>query len=111
MTEKIVRELVSEACATQEVVSSSIQGGFHLVAYAHEQIILVAVGVQAQQSRNQEPTSILLARGGNLQRYGAWLPAMLKDGAWYVVRRITNVPEEGSVLSEEDLTIAKELLA
>lgn len=109
--EQLLSRLVSEARTSQNVVSSKLKDDLSLLAYPHEQTVLVALGYQTRLRQPGQSASLLRLRGSNLQRFGAWLPAMFNDGSWYVVRRVPVLMDDGPVLTEEELAIGLELLA
>lgn len=111
--EELVIELAAKAQFEERVVIRKLSTGLQLLVYPLADNLLVALGFEAERGRQVRAEAVLRKRSQNLKRYGAWLPAQLLDGSWYVIRRLRKprFPESGSVLSNDALTVAQELLA
>lgn len=84
----------------------SLPDGMQLLAYPTPDGALVALGFERAAAHRVRAETVLRKRAEQLPRFGAWLPAMLHDGSWYVVRRVP----DGAALAVEQLQVARELL-
>ena len=98
---------------SQSTANTTLPTGLQLLVYPLEDSLLIGVGFEAEQGRQIQAEAVLRKRSWNLERYGAWLPAQLLDGSWYVVRRLqkSRFLENGPLLPNSALLLAQELLA
>ncbi|WP_143751333.1 hypothetical protein [Collimonas sp. PA-H2] len=102
--------LVNAAQRERAVASQCIEDDITLLAYPLADGVLVGIGYGGGRAHEVKTETVLERRAHNFSRYGAWLPAMLKDGSWYLLRRITGPSDDHCALSADDLRIALELL-
>lgn len=108
----LIARLIERARSGQVVLSQPLQGDLQLLVYPSPDGVLLALGFARDSGVRVDADAVLRKRSAALARYGAWLPAMLSDGSWYVVRRFDE-DLLGAVAppSEQDLQVAGELLA
>lgn len=108
----LIRQLGQRARAQQVVATHTLDSGLVLLLYPLPQGYLLGLGWGATQVHRLTLVDVLRRRVAALSRYGAWLPATLLDGSFYLVRRLSEVEQESddTTLSEEALVIARELL-
>jgi hypothetical protein len=113
MNQELVERLIHRARTEQVVMCQALPDGTQLLAYPLERGALVALGFAREGAHRVQADAVLRKRAGQLARLGAWLPAMLTDGSWYVVRRVgVGVDGAGdSAPDEAELLAARELLA
>lgn len=111
MVEKLLIELVRKAHVEQSVSCASISGGMQILVYPLDRGVLIGIGREGERAQAIDATRLLHRRAGNMARFGSWLPARLKDGAWYVVKRVLMYDLDISPLSQSDLETAEELLS
>ena len=109
--EELLRQLVNAARTSEEVASSTLDSGMNLFAYPHQDGVVVGLGYRPDLAHLVRAESVLRTRANDIERFGAWLPALFNDGSWYVVRQVPQLAEHGPVLSEHELMTAQELLA
>lgn len=111
--EELITEAAAKAQSGEVVVTRRLATGLQLLVYPLEDSLLIGVGFEAEQGRQIQAEAVLRKRSRNLERYGAWLPAQLLDGSWYVVRRLrkSRFLENGPLLPNSALLLAQELLA
>jgi hypothetical protein len=110
MMEELLIELARSARSEQAVVTQQLTNGMELMFYPLENEMVVAVGLNYELAHEVPLEDVLRRRSGNMEQYGAWLPAMLTDGSLYVARRM---PDWGGdmLIAVEEVTAAQELLA
>lgn len=86
--EKLIDDLIARARAGQTVLTHRLDDGQGLLAYPLADGALVAIGQSGQAARHLDAEQLLRERSRQLPRMGSWLPALLQDGSWYLVRRI-----------------------
>lgn len=107
MLQQLLLELVKRAHNEKSVAVVSLADGVQLLAYPMDDGMLVGFGLEGEQAARVDPARVLQKRADDMALFGCWLPAQLKDGAWYVVRRMNGV----AALDESDLDAAAELLS
>ena len=110
MLQELLVELLTRADNEKSVAVVSLADGIQMLAYPMETGMLVGVGLEGEAAARLDPSGMLHRRASDMARFGHWLPAQLKDGAWYVLRRLPLYPA-GGALDERDLEAAAELLA
>ncbi|NHZ91163.1 MULTISPECIES: hypothetical protein [Massilia] len=86
--ENIAARLLRQAREEQVVMQQPYGDGLQLLAYPLADGALVALGFARDSAHRVQPDSVLRRRALQPARYAGWLPAMLGDGSWYVVRRL-----------------------
>jgi hypothetical protein len=106
-------ELASHALRERAVASQGLENGLHVLVYPAESAILIAFGYKADKVRRGVLSAALHRRAGDVARFGQWMPALMADGAFYVVRRVRSFePHDGlPLLSEGDMNDAQELIS
>ena len=105
-------QLVRQARDGQVVMQQPQADGLSLLAYPLADGALVALGFARDSAHRVQPHSVLQRRASMPARYGAWLPAMLGDGSWYVVRRLRDTSSgEATLPDAAQWQAARELLA
>lgn len=106
-------ELASHALRERAVASQALENGLHLLVYPAESAILIALGYKADTVRRSVLSAVLHRRAEDLARFGQWMPALMADGAFYVVRRVRSYePHDGlPLLSVGDMNDAEELIS
>jgi len=106
-------ELAGHALREGVVAGQTLDNGLHLLVYPTEAEILVALGYKADSVRREILFWVLRRRAGNVARFGKWMPALMADGAFYVVRRVRSVEQSDGLplLSEHDMNDAEELIS
>lgn len=110
MLQELLVELVRRADSEKSVAVVSLADGGQMLAYPMDEGMLVGVGLEGEHAARVDPGRVLRRRAGDMSRFGGWLPAQLKDGAWYVLKRLPHY-QSGVVLDERDLEAAAELLS
>lgn len=110
--EELLTEAAEKANSEKMVATRKTSSGMQLLVYPMDDSLLVALGFETERGRQVRAEEVLRKRSRNMARYGAWLPAQLLDGSWYVVRRLDapHFPQGGLLLSNNDLSFAQELL-
>ncbi|MGI4846644.1 MAG: hypothetical protein ACRYGK_00655 [Janthinobacterium lividum] len=108
--QSVLNELIAVARLNNNVASTTLEGGFEMLAYPEEEVMLVALGFAGGAPVQRARDALLRKRSSNLPRYGAWLPTIFDDGNWYVVRRLAGSDAESAGLSDDELDAAQELL-
>lgn len=111
MLQELMAQLVKRADLEQSVAVASMEDGLHLLAYPLDNGMLVGLGLEGERAQRVDAALLLQRRAGDMARFGAWLPAQLKDGAWYVVKRLPPFDLDNLALDENDLEAAGELLS
>jgi hypothetical protein len=111
MDQELLVELVKRAHDEQAVAFASVEDGVQMLVYPLEHGMLVGVGLEGERAYRVDAAQVLHRRGGDMARFGSWLPARLKDGSWYVVRRVRVFDLDVPVLDQSDLVAAEELLS
>lgn len=110
--EQVAAQLVREARDGQVVMQQAQDDGLHLLAYPLADGVLVALGVERASAHRVRPETVLQRRASMPARYAGWLPAMLGDGSWYVVRRLRDHAQgEAALPDAAQWQAARELLA
>lgn len=111
--EQILIQLAKRALVDQVVAAQTLANGLRLLIYPLERGLIVGVGFERDLACRVYPDSLLQRRSENISRFGAWLPSMLVDGSFYVIRRIEyyNPDDNLPVLTEDDLIVAQELVS
>jgi hypothetical protein len=111
--EELATMLANTAQNEQAVASQKFTNGMKLLAYPLEGGMLIAFGFERDFAQTISVETVLRRRADNMERFGVWMPAMFRDGSWYVVRRVDgfNIGSDAFVLSDDDLVTAQELLA
>lgn len=111
--ENILAQLIRTAFLENAVASQALTNGRQLLVYPMGSAALVGLGKSGETGQAGWLEDMLRRRTANLDRLGAWLPAMLADGSVYVVRRVAvNDPAgEVSPLPPGELDAAEELLS
>lgn len=105
-------QLVRQARDGQVVMQQAQADGLCLLAYPLPDGALVALGFARDSAHRVRPDRVLQRRASMPARYGAWLPAMLGDGSWYVVRRLRDhAAGEAALPDAAQWQAARELLA
>jgi hypothetical protein len=111
MLQELLVELLKRAHAEQSVALAATEDGVQLLAYPLDQGMLVGVGLEGQRAQFFDGAALLRTRAGDMERFGSWLPSQLKDGAWYVVKRLPAFDPYAPALDERDLDAAVELIS
>lgn len=107
--EHLLTRLAQAAELEQAVAQAVLDSGMRLLVYPLERGQLVVLGWPGASGHVVDGDTLLRRRGGDLARYGAWLPAMFNDGAWYLARRVGL--DDGAALPDAaELAAAEELL-
>lgn len=111
--ENILMQLIRTAFLENAVASQALADGRRLLVYPMGSAALVGIGKSGETGQAGWLEDMLRRRTANLDRMGAWLPAMLADGSVYVVRRVAGVDTAGEVppLAASELEAAEELLS
>lgn len=113
--DEVLERIVQRACREQVVASRTMESGMQLLSYPMTGAVLVGVGFGRERASMTKLDEVLRRRAESPERFGAWLPALLADGSWYVVRRAPNLNPgtDGAapILPPAELAAAKELLA
>lgn len=105
-------DLVRQARQGDVVMCQSLADGLQLLAYPLPDGALVALGYARENAHLARPEDVLRRRGAAPQRYTAWLPAMLGDGSWYLVRRLRDDAAGAAAMPDAaQWQAARELLA
>lgn len=107
--EELARRLVLGARKEQVVVSQALSNGMQMLAYPLPEGAVVALGYPREQAHLVQTETVLRRRSRDMARFGPWLPSMLADGGWYLVRRLEDGRSSG--LTERDMQAALELLS
>jgi len=107
--EELLMKLAADARMQRAVAMVTLDNGLHLFAYPLEQGILIAVGGAADTQVRADV--VVGRRARNMVRYGAWLPAMFNDGSLYVLRRMVEHGDDMTVLPDDAIEAAEELLS
>jgi hypothetical protein len=81
-------QLLRQARDGQVVMRQAQDGGLQLLAYPLADGALVALGFERDSAHRVQAERVLRRRTLQPARYAGWLPAMLGDGSWYLVRRL-----------------------
>jgi hypothetical protein len=111
--QQLIDRLIQRARDQQVVLCQPLKGELQLLVYPLEDGVLLALGFGRHATARVDAEAVLRRRSAEPARFGAWLPAMLSDGSWYVLRRLA---EEGparrvTAPPAEQLQAAEELLA
>ncbi|MFB9241712.1 hypothetical protein IV454_18740 [Massilia antarctica] len=105
-------QLLRQARDGQVVMRQAGDDGLQLLAYPLPDGALVALGFGRDSAHRVLPERVLRRRTLMPARYGRWLPAMLGDGSWYVVRRLRDDASGQAALPDAaQWQAARELLA
>lgn len=108
----IASRLVRQARDGQVVMQQAQADGLQLLAYPLPDGALVALGYDRDNAHRVMPETALRRRGAMPSRYAAWLPAMLGDGGWYLVRCLRDDGRGEAVVPDDgQWQAARELLA
>jgi hypothetical protein len=110
MFQELLTELVHRAHVEQSVAFASVGNGVQLLVYPLEHRMLVGVGLEGERALQMDANRLLRKRAGDMARFGSWLPARMKDGSWYVFKRVPVHDLDVPVLDQSDLDKAEELL-
>jgi hypothetical protein len=110
MMQELLREIMKRAHTEQSVATVTLADGTALLAYPMDSGMLVGVGMEGEYAQRVDAARLLHKRAGDMARFGAWLPAQLKDGAWYVVKRLPPFQHDVRFIGEDDTAAATELL-
>ncbi|RSZ61105.1 hypothetical protein HF313_16420 [Massilia atriviolacea] len=112
MMEDIAARLVRQARHDQVVMQQPQEDGLQLLAYPLPDGALVALGFGRYSAHRVLPERVLRRRAVQPSRYAGWLPAMLGDGSWYLVRRLRDDASGQPALPDSaQWQAARELLA
>lgn len=111
--DEVLERIAQRACREQVVASRTMESGLQLLSYPMTGAVLVGLGFGREHASMTKLDEVLQRRAENPARYGAWLPTMLADGSWYVVRRAPYPERDRAtpILPPAELAAAKELLA
>ncbi|SFV13896.1 hypothetical protein [Pseudoduganella namucuonensis] len=107
---ELLMELVKRAHAENSVAVATLADGIAMLAYPMDDGMLVGLGMEGEYARRVDATRLLHKRAGDMARFGGWLPAQLKDGAWYVLKRLPSYHQDARLLEEDEVAAAVELL-
>jgi hypothetical protein len=112
MMEAMLRELVEVASRDEAVASRPIGNDMTMLVYPADggEGMLVAVGYSGEHAHLAPAMQVVRKRSSDLQRCGAWLPAMFNDGGIYVTARL-GFANGASDISDAELAAAQELLS
>lgn len=111
MLQELMQELVKRAHSEKSVAYASLADGMQLLAYPLDERMVIGVGMEGVHAQRIDAARVLHRRSSDMARFGSWLPAQLKDGAWYVVKRLPAFHLDAGTVDERDLEAAAELLA
>ncbi|AYR24716.1 hypothetical protein [Herbaspirillum rubrisubalbicans] len=100
--------MIHDASLQKAVATLPLDDG--LVLFVYPLVDGVIVGLGGARERATSAKQVLSRRSEDLERYGAWLPAMFNDGSLYVLRRMSSVDAQVLPMDEAALAIAEELL-
>ncbi len=106
----LILQLVLRACREQVVLHHALDNGMELLTCPHEQTAVIGLGYPRERAHQARPETVLHKRAAQLPLLSAWLPAVLPDGGWYLVRRLS-APELDCIPAEPELSALQELLA
>lgn len=106
--QEVLMQLIATARLHDSVASNTLDGGFQIIAYPENEVVLIAMGY-AHSAPQRTADALLRKRSSDLARYGDWLPTIFDDRNWYVVRRLA-ADEADSGLTDDELEVAWELL-
>lgn len=109
--QELMMELVRRAHMERTVALAGLADGMQLLAYPMDDGVLIGLGLENERAQRIDPARVLQKRAGDMPRLGHWLPVVLKDGGWYVVKRLPSFHLAMATLDEHDLAAAAELLA
>ncbi|MTV41741.1 hypothetical protein [Duganella radicis] len=111
MAQELLMALVRRASAEQAIAFASLADGLQLLVYPLERGLVVGVGREGERAQRIDAAWLLQRRAGDMARFGPWLPACLKDGRWFLLRRVAAFDPEVPALDQEQLDAAEELLS
>lgn len=110
MLQQLLLNLARKAYTENTVAFTSLAGDVQILVYPMDQGILVGFGVEGELAKRVNVARILHKRAGDMSRFGSWLPARLKDGGLYVLKRVLDFNPNFPPLDQSDLDAAEELL-
>ncbi|MDR9838882.1 hypothetical protein [Herbaspirillum huttiense] len=105
---EILTTMIHDASLQKVVATRRREDGLVLFVYPLAEGVIVGMGGTREGAASAR--QILSRRAEDLERYGAWLPAMFTDGSLYVLQRLSSVHEQVPPLDDAALAIAEELL-
>lgn len=113
--EEQLLDMMRTAKDESTVVSQRLEGNMELLVYPLQgrQGVILGVGYGSENAHFVNMSDVLQRRTKDAARFGAWLPAVFKDGSHFVVMRVDrDVSDESSAADLVDkLLIAQELLS
>lgn len=110
--EQLVQQLMQGARREQVVLQQALDNGMTLLAYPLPQGAVIALGYTREEAHRVQADTVLRRRSAALARCGAWQPAMLADGGWFLARRVDARADDSlPALGVGELQAALELLA
>lgn len=113
--EKQLLEMMGTARREGMVVSQRLEGNMELLVYPLQgrQGVILGVGYGSENAQLVNMSDVLQRRTKDAARFGAWLPAVFKDGSHFVVMRVDReVSDESSAADLIGMVhIAQELLS
>lgn len=110
--EQLVQELMQGARREQVVLQQGLDNGMTMIAYPLPDGAVIALGYAREQAHRIQAETVLRRRSAALARCGAWQPAMLSDGGWFLARRLDARADDSlPALDLGELQAAMELLA
>lgn len=88
-------QLRAQARLHNAVAASVLENGSRLFVYPLADGVLLGVGACAAGAPPLRAETLLRRRGGDLRRFGAWLPTLFNDGSWYLVRHCAESEADG----------------
>ena len=111
MHQQLLVALVNKAVTEKSVAFTSRADGVQMLVYPLDHGILVGIGLEGERAQRVDAVYLLHKRADDMARFGSWLPARLKDGSWYVVKRVLAFDLNFPALDQSDLEAAEELLS
>lgn len=111
--EELLMQLAKIARSERSVATDQLGNGMVMLVYPEDDAVIVGIGYEGELAQKLQPDDLLRRRSENLELFGAWLPAMFKDGSIYVVRRVADLDFDSGnpILLEDELAAAEALLA
>jgi|GEM_PF-968489 len=108
-------EMMKKARSNGTVITQRLDGEMELLVYPLQgkQGVIIGVGYGSEHAHRVNMSDVLRRRTQNAARFGAWLPAVFRDGSHFVVMRVDR--EDADTRAAADLLgnihIAQELLS
>lgn len=108
---EILLDMVLAARRERGVASLFMPDGTHLFAYPDDRGVIIGIGRGSEEAHQVQSQLVLRRRTENPARYGLWLPALLSDGCWFLLRRLSVAEAlDTACLERIDIDVARSLL-